>query len=142
MDLSQFGSWFDDDSLKLPPIKSKKHPNGKVYVVKSPDFETGLLLQKLAAIAQRLHLGLEVSEEEAKQLKFNDDQENDLAAMLLGETLDKMKDDGVGWGPIRRATQFAFTYYALSPEAAERLLAPKEAATPPANRAERRKKKK
>ena len=67
MDLSQFDAFFDDDSLTLPPIKSKKHPEGKVYVVPSPDFETGALLQKLANIAQRIQAGVPVPAEEAKK---------------------------------------------------------------------------
>lgn len=139
MDLAQFDKWFDDDELRLPPIKSTKHPNGKRYTVASPDYETGATLQKLANIAQRLSNGIEVPPEEANKLKFDDDQEGDLAKMLLGATLDEMKADGVGWGPIRRATQFAFTYYAISPEAAERLASPKAPA--PTNRAAKRKKK-
>lgn len=136
MDLSQFDAFFDDDSLTLPPIKSKAHPEGKVYVVPSPDFETGALLQKLANIAQRIQAGVPVPAEEAKKIKFDDDQEVDLAKMLLGPTLEEMKADGVGWGPIRKVTQYAFTHYAISPEAAERLAAPKAQA--PANRSERR----
>ena len=140
MDLSQFQDFFDDDELKLPPIKSKKHPEGKVYTVPSPDFETGALLQKLANIAQRIQAGVPVSPTEAKSLKFDDDQEVDLAKMLLGPTLEEMKADGVGWGPIRRVTQYAFTHYAISPEAAERFAAPK--APTPTNRAAKRAKKK
>lgn len=140
MDLSQFDAFFDDDALKLPPIKSKKYPAGKVYTVPSPDFETGAMLQKLASIAQRIQAGLPVSEDEARRLKFDDDQEVDLAKLLLGDTLQEMKDDGVPWGPIRKVTQYAFTHYAISPEAAERLAAPKAPA--PANRAAKRAKKK
>ncbi len=140
MDLSQFDHWFDDDELKLPPIKSPKFPNGKRYTVASPDFETGAQLQKLASIAQRLSNGITVSKEEAEKLRFNDEEEVDLSKMLLGATLDEMLADGVPWGPIRKVTQYAFTYYAISPEAAERLVGPKAQA--PANRAERRKKNK
>ena len=140
MDLSQFDAFFDDDELKLPPIKSTKYPAGKRYTIPSPDFETGALLQKLANIAQRIQAGVPVSEAEAKSLKFDDDQEVDLAVMLLGATLEEMKSDGVGWGPIRRATQYAFTHYAISPQAAERLATPK--APTPTNRAAKRAKKK
>ena len=136
MDLSQFQDFFDDDELKLPPINSKKHPNGKRYTVASPDFATGALLQKLANIAQRISAGLPVSEEEARKLKFDDEQEADLGAMLLGSTLEEMKADGVPWGPIRKSIQYAFTHYAISPEAAERLASPKAQA--PANRAAKR----
>ena len=140
MDLSQFENWFDDDALRLPPIKSPAHPNGKRYTVASPSFETGTTLQKLANIAQRIQAGVPVSEEEAKKLKFDDAEEVDLAKMLLGDTLEEMKSDGVPWGPIRKVTQYAFTHYAISPEAAERLASPKAPA--PANRAAKRAKKK
>lgn len=132
-DLSQMSSWFDDDSLKLPPIKSKKHPNGKSYTIQSPDFETGVLLQQFAQIATRLHNGIDVPEEEAKKLKLDDSEEREFTEMVLGDTLAKMVEDGVPWGPIRRATQYAFTYYALSPEQAEAMINPKAP-----NRSERR----
>lgn len=137
-DLSQMSSWFDDDALNLPPIKSKKHPEGKSYRIDSPDFGTGLLLQQLASIATRISNGVEVTEAEAKRLKMDDQEERDFSQMVLGDSLGEMVADGVPWGPIRRVTQYAFTYYALSPEQAEKLIAPKA----PANRAERRKKSK
>lgn len=125
MDLSKMSSWFDDDALELPPIKSKEHPKGKSYRVASPDFETGILLQQLAQIATRLHNGLEVSEAEAKRLKMDDEEERDFTQMVLGDTLEEMKADGVPWGPIRKVTQYVFTYYAMSPEQAEAMTRPK-----------------
>lgn len=137
---SQMQSWFDDDALKIPsPIKSEKFPNGKQYTVKSPSFETGLMLQRLGNIAQRISAGVEVPESEAKKLKFDDAEEVDLAEMVLGDTLVEMKADGVSWGSIKRVLGYAFTYYAISPDAAERLIAPK--APEPTNRAAKRKKK-
>lgn len=135
----QMQSWFDDDALTVPaPIRSPKHPNGKVYKVASPSFETGLKLQRLGSIAQRISAGVEVPESEAAKLKFDDDEEIELAALVLGDTLTEMREDGVLWGSIKRVLSYAFTYYAVSPEAAERLIAPK--AQEPTNRAARRKK--
>lgn len=133
-------SWFDDDALTTPvPIKSPKHPNGKKYTIQSPDYETGLMLQRLGAIAQRISAGVEVPPEEAARLKFDDDEEFELAQVLLGPVLDEMKSDGVRWGTIKRVFSWVFTYYAISPESAEKLINPK-ARTAPTNRAAKRKK--
>lgn len=139
-DLSELQEWFDDDGLTLPLIKSKSHPTGKRYVIESPDYDTGLLLQQLAGIAQRLAQGIEVPEAEAKRLKFDDSEEQSFAGLVLGDTLQEMLDDGVRWGPIRNATQYVFTYYGMGSKQAEKLVqsSPKAA---PANRQARRKKK-
>lgn len=136
--LKQFTDWFEDDGIKLPPIKSPRFPNGKVYIVPSPSFDTGILLQHLANIAQRLNNGIEVPPEEANQLKFGDHEEKDFSALVLGqELLDEMVEDGVLWGPIRKVTQYAFTYFSLGEAAAEKLVAPK-AQAPKAPKARKR----
>lgn len=135
-------AFLDDDGIHLPPIRSRAHPEGKEYFVESPDFETGLTLQNLSSIAQRLNNGIEVDPEEAKKLKFSDGaEENGFAAMVLGDTLEEMKADGVKWGPIRNAVQYVFAYYAMSPSQARKLVqsVPKEQS--PVNRAGRRAKK-
>ncbi|QJD49994.1 tail assembly chaperone [Microbacterium phage Rasovi] len=135
-------AFLDDDGINLPLIRSKAHPEGKSYFVESPDFETGLTMQNLSSIAQRLANGIEVDPEEAKRLKFSDGAEEEgFAGMVLGDTLDEMRADGVKWGPIRNAVQYVFTYYAMSAAQARKLVqvAPKVHA--PANRAERRAKK-
>jgi len=135
-DLKDLQTFFDDDALKLPPIKSKKHPNGKRYVVQSPDFETGMLLQQLANLGAKAAAGVELTEADAKKLNLDDDEEREFAAMLLGETLNEMRADGVSWASIQKVVKYAFAYYAMSPEAAEQIAAPKA----PENRAARRKK--
>lgn len=139
---TQLQEFLDDDGIELPPIKSKAHPEGKAYFVESPDFQTGLTLQSLSSIAQRLANGIEVDPEEAKKLKFSDgEEEQGFSKMVLGDTLDEMIADGVKWGPIRNAVQYVFAYYAMSKAHARKLVqaaGPKDQA--PANRAERRKK--
>lgn len=138
---TQLDNWFDDDkSLRIPQkITSPAHPEGRYYTVPTPDFETGLLLQQLGSISQRILAGVEVTPEEAKRLKLDDAAELDFTALILGPTLDELRADGVGWGPIKRVLAYAFTYYAVGPDAAERLIAPK--APEPTNRAAKRKKK-
>ena len=142
----QLQEFLDDDGLLLPPIKSKAHPEGKRYFVESPDFETGILLQQLSSIAQRLASGIEVDPEEAARLKFDDGaEEQGFAQIVLGPTFDEMRQDGVRWGPLRNAVQYVFTWYAMSPVQAKKLVqsVPKARAVETvANRADRRKKKK
>jgi hypothetical protein len=143
MDTTELQEFFDDDGLTLPPIKSKAHPEGKEYTVESPDYDTGLLLQQLASIATRLSNGIEVSEDEARRLKFNDDEEQSFAKMVLGDTLAEMLEDGVRWAPIRAAVQYCFTYYGMGAKQAEKLVQSASPKAPaPANRGARRAKKK
>jgi len=107
----QLQSFLDDDGITLPPLRSKAHPEGKEYFVESPDFEDGLTMQNLALIAQRLANGIEVDPEEAKRLRFSDGAEEEgFAKLVLGDTLDEMRADGVKWGSIRNAVQYVFTY--------------------------------
>ncbi|XAO35624.1 tail assembly chaperone [Microbacterium phage FireCastle] len=141
-DYNELQAFLDDDGIKLPPIKSKTHPEGKSYFVESPDFETGLTLQNLSSIAQRLSNGIDVDPEEAKSLKFSDGpEEANFARMVLGTALDEMIADGVKWNPIRNAVQYAFTYFAMSPAQARKLVQSVPKAQAPANRSERRAKK-
>lgn len=142
LELGQFADWFDDDGITLPPIKSKAHPEGKAYTVPSPDYDTGLLLQSLASIATRLKNGVEVPEEEARRLQFADGkEEQDFSSMVLGEALVEMRADGVPWGPVRKAVQYVFTYFAIGAEQADKLVTKVPKAVP-ANRTARRKKNK
>ncbi|QLF82703.1 tail assembly chaperone [Microbacterium phage Cicada] len=141
-DYNELQAFLDDDGITLPLIRSKTHPEGKAYFVESPDFETGLTMQNLSSIAQRLANGIEVSPDEAKSLKFSDGaEEQGFAKMVLGDALDQMLADGVKWGPIRNATQYVFTYYAMSASQAKKLVQSAPKVRPPANRAERRAKK-
>lgn len=140
-ELTDLQDFFDDDGLALPLIKSKSHPEGKRYFVESPDYDTGLLLQQLSSIATRLANGIEVPEEEARRLRFNDDEEQSFAKIVLGDTLQEMLDDGVRWTPIRNAVQYCFTYYGMGPKAAEKLVQSSPKAPAPTNRAARRGKK-
>ncbi|QCQ57460.1 tail assembly chaperone [Microbacterium phage Sucha] len=120
---SELQAFLDDDGIELPPIKSKEHPAGRSYFVESPDFNTGLTLQQLASIAQRLANGIKVDPEEAKKLKFSDgEEEQGFAKLVLGDTLDAMVADGVKWGPIRNAVQYVFTYYAIGASQAKKLV--------------------
>lgn len=113
-------SFLNDDALVLPAIKSKKHPEGKVYLIPSPDAETGLRLAGLANVAARVAGGGEADEEEVESLILSDTEERTFIQQVLGDAYQTMMDDGVSWVAIQRISQYAFAYFAVSPSAANR----------------------
>jgi hypothetical protein len=115
MTFRDLASFLDDDALEIPV-------GGKTYRFESPDGETGLFLAGLAKLAERAALGEDLTVDEFAKLKLSDGQETDFIRMVLGDTLDEMVADGVKWTKIQRISRYAFTYFALGPEAADRLL--------------------
>lgn len=135
-------SFLDDDALTIPGVISTKHPEGKDYVIASPDAETGMQLNALGDIGTKLAAGAEVSASDVARLRLDDAQEMNLGRQVLGETMAEMMEDGVSWVRIQRVIQYAFTHFAISPEAARKgaeqgLFSGK---APALNRAQRRQK--
>lgn len=133
-------SFLDDDGLEIPGVKSTKYPDGKTYMIPSPDGETGIRLSALADIAVKVNSGREVDARDARRLRMDDTEERDFAQQVLGSVLPELLADGVSWVRIQRITQYAYVHFAFSPEAArdaaERGVFAGKA--PARNRAERR----
>lgn len=121
MTISQFLDFMgEDDGFDSPLMPSRAYPDGKSYHISSPDAETGLRLNALAEITLKMNKGVEVSEFDVQRLRMDDRQEQEFAGEVLGnDVLDQMLADGCKWEHIRRLTQYAFTYFGVSPEAAE-----------------------
>lgn len=119
-DLSALFSFLDDDGITLPPVKSAKYPAGKVYVIPSPDADTGIRLNALGEIMAKQLKGIKISEADAARLNLNDEDERVFLQQVLGPTYDEMREDGVSWVRIKRLGTYAFTYFAVSPEAADK----------------------
>jgi len=142
-------SFLDDDALTIPhPIKSTKHPEGKVYSIPYPDAETGLRLTALAEIGRKVEQrrrgdrNVKISAAEAGRLVMDDKDEREFAMQVLGETYQELIDDGVRWPIIQRLVQYAYVYFAMGANAAENAardgLFTGGKAFVPANRSERR----
>lgn len=142
-------SFLDDDSLTIPhPIKSEKHPAGKVYAIPYPDADTGLRLTALAEIGRKVEArrrgdkNAKVTAAEAARLVVSDDDEREFAQQVLSTTYAEMIDDGVLWPIIQRVVQYAYVYFAMGADAANNAardgLFTGGKAFVPANRAERR----
>lgn len=139
----------DEDGFESPPMPSRAHPEGKRYRVASPDAKTGLRLNALADIMVKREMKVGVDERDVARLRLDDDAEREFVRQVLGadradgtNALDEMTNDGCKWEHIKRMSQFAFTYFGVSKEAAEEaarngLLSGKLVAP---NRAARRKK--
>lgn len=136
-------SFLDDDAITTPPIKSRKYPEGKVYRIPSPDAETGIRLNGLATIAAGAAGGQVVDAQRVQELVMSDAEERDFMEQVLGTAYHEMLEDGVSWVILQRMNQYAFAYFAVSPQAAARGV--REGVftgkgPTPTNRAERRKK--
>lgn len=120
MPLVDLEGFLSDDSIKTE-IKTTKHPNGKVYTVPSPDAKTGLWLTSIAQLGVRASQDPDsVTEEEVKQLQFEGPEEETFIQTVLGAAYDELLEDGASWVQIQRLAQYAFAYFAISPEAANR----------------------
>lgn len=120
--MSDFDAVFDfleDDGLTIPRVKSKAHPEGRDYVIPSPDVETGIRLTALGEIANKVNQGVEVSPRDIKRLHFDDEQEHEFAEQVLGPVYQQMIDDGVSWVRVQKITQYAFTHFAFGADAAK-----------------------
>lgn len=119
-DFKDLESFLNDDAITTPPIKSKKHPEGKPYKIQSPDAETGLRLNGLATIAAKAAAGQEVSPDDVKSLVMDDAEERVFLEQVLGDAYHEMLADGVSWTSLQRLGQYAFSYFAVSPAAANK----------------------
>lgn len=119
MPIVDLGRFLDDDELVIPKVKSTKFPEGKDYHVPSPDAETGLWLSGLASLGARVANGdTKVTEEEMLSLQMNDKAERNFIEVVLSTAYPEMVADGVSWVAIQRMSQYAFAYFAISPQAA------------------------
>lgn len=121
--LTDFLDFMEDDGFDTPPIPSAKFPapEGKIYHVPSPDAETGLRLSALADLSMKISKGIEVAESDLKRLRLDDREELEFTTQVLGAPLvDEMLADGVKWEHLKRLTMFAFTYFSVSPDAANK----------------------
>jgi hypothetical protein len=132
--------YLDDDSVEVPGIPSKAHPDGRTYRFASPDAKTGLFLASLANLAVKARLGGDIGKQ-AAELELDDDQERDLMRDVMGPTLDEMIADGVSWVRIQKLNRYLFIHFAMGEDAAAGLAVSGEAPAP-ANRAARRASKK
>lgn len=116
MALKDLSSFLDDDALDIPV-------DGTTYRIPSPDAETGLWLSSVVNLGVTASAGVEITDADAARLQFDDAEERDLVAIVLGPALDEMKTDGVSWVKIQRISQYALFYFTLGPEAADQAAA-------------------
>ena len=112
------------------------------YTVPAPDAETGLKYSALSNIAVKASKGQEVSEDELRALRLDDAEEREFVVQILTqEVVDQMRKDGLPWPALTRTAQYAFTHFAVSPDAAAKAMAAgafSGKAQAPTNRATRR----
>lgn len=119
--LSELNDFLEDDGFDTPPMPSKKFKQGKSYHIPSPDAETGLFLSAITELAFKQQNGTPITEEDANRLKLKNKEESDFSAKVLSqEVYDEMLADGVKWEHLRRIVQYAFIYFSVGDEAADK----------------------
>lgn len=114
-------SFLEDSSIRIPvPIPSEKYPEGKRYSVPSPTGEVGLRLTALADIARKQHSGVKVSERDVARLHITDDEMPEFAQQVMGSCYHEMLGDGVDWVTIQKVMNYAYVYFAMGKDAAEK----------------------
>lgn len=112
------------------------------YSIPAPDAETGLKYTALANVAKAVARGDEVRDNDVQALKLDDEEEREFVQVILGdEVMGQMVEDNLPWPAITRTAQYAFTHFAVSPEAARKAFeagAFSGKAQTPLNRAARR----
>lgn len=113
------------------------------YVVPAPDVDTGLRYTALSNVAIKVNKGEAVSPAEMASLKLEGAEERTFVSQILSDgVVEQMREDGLAWPAVVRCANYAFTHFAVSPEAAKKAF---EAgvfsgkAQAPTNRAARRK---
>lgn len=117
-------STFFDDGLDYPGVPSREHPGGKTYHVPAPEAIEGLRMTALAQIGTRAAAGIPVTTEDLASLQLNDGEEHDFyTRVLTAPVLEEMKADGVKWPMVTLIAQDAYLNFAMSPDAADAVLA-------------------
>lgn len=112
------------------------------YSIPAPDAETGLKYTALANVAKKAARGDDLADIDLQSLKLDDAEEKEFTDQILGaRVLAEMVEDNLPWPAITRTAQYAFTHFAVSPEAARKAFemgAFSGKAQTPTNRAARR----
>lgn len=118
--INDFFGFLEDDGLEIPGVKSTTYPDGKTYIIPSPNAEMGMRLAAIAELGSKASQGVEMNERDMQRLQMDDKEERAFTEQILGDTYQQLIDDGVSWVRIQRITQYAFTYFAFSPETARK----------------------
>lgn len=102
---------FFDSSLRLPV-------RGKTYVIPSPDARTGLWCQRIIALAGKAKDG-ELTDDDAAQLKLDDEEERNLFERLLGPAFEEMLADNLPWEHVKHCGMTALMWAAGNTDQAE-----------------------
>jgi hypothetical protein len=116
MAFKDLGDALDGAYLELP-LKSRAHPDGKLYRIDDVDAETGLYVEHVMGLGVALAADGEVTDEDIEVL--NDDGEKDLFRRVMGAAYDEMIADGVRWSAIKHAAMTAIVWVLRDEETAE-----------------------
>lgn len=118
--------FLEDDSLRIPGVKSTAHPEGRDYIVPSPDMDTGIFLRRLNSYMSMVQKGQTPPAAEEQRLKDwldrrtqgmevdGEDMQAAAGRLILGGVWDELVADGVSWERAQRMSKFAYVAFAVS----------------------------
>jgi uncharacterized membrane protein YgcG len=109
---------------------------GKTYRIADVDAETGLWAQRLYDVSNAVHAGRQVDGADLDDLA-----EEQMFRRLLGDTLDELLADGVGWSAVKHVFMTVMAWIVVDEDTARQVWergAPGEARGPAGNRRSRR----
>ena len=121
-----------DPTLQLPI-------RGKVYEIEPVDSDTGLFLQTYMALNTAVRAGVDITDDDVKRLRIDEDDPRDMMQRVLGDTLDELREDGVSFETIKLVAGTVMIWTLQDREAAE-VFWNNGGHLPKANRAQRRQK--
>lgn len=144
--------FLEDDGLFVPGVKSRAFPNGKDYIIPSPDIETGLRLTAFAEFSGKIAAAQKRRDETGENVdpgvtsadveRLMGKSDTDFQTLVLGaDVYAEMQADGVPWRVLQRIVELAFATFTFGDEQAEKMVRDRVAAgkvTAPTNRAARR----
>lgn len=104
--------------LPVPDRDGGQH----VYRIREVSAETGLYVQQVMRVAAKVAAKGrdDITADDVDGLELDDDQERDLMSLLLGDVLEQMVADRVGWSMIQRVNATVMLWVAGGREQAER----------------------
>lgn len=107
---------FFDDTLDLPI-------GGKVYVIQPVDAKVGLNMQRMMTILTQASAGFDVTPEQVQAVEFDDEGEEALYRLTLGDAFEQMTEDGVSWPRLKHAAITAYFFHTAGRQTAETIWA-------------------
>lgn len=110
---------YSGGNLAFRDVPSEAHPEGKTYVVKSPNAKVGLWLRSIGDLGMKAAAGVELTGEQKQSLLLDVDDTVTFFDLVLGPVRAELIEDGVTLQTLDTISDDAFSYFAIGKEFAD-----------------------